>query len=105
MYKRKFRKFRTKIIRKRDGIGKEYYENGNLKFEGEYLNENRNGKGKEYNEDGKLIFEGEYLKGLRKGKGKEYYDNGKILYEGEYLNDEREKDMNDLKEKQNNIII
>ena len=48
------------------GYIKEYYEEGKLKFEGEYLNGERNGKGKEYNAyDGKLRFEGEYLNGER----------------------------------------
>ena len=37
------------------------YWNGKLQFEGEYLNGKRNGKGKEYWNDGKLKFEGEYL--------------------------------------------
>ena len=50
----------------------------------------KNGKGKEYYDDGKLKFEGEYLNGKRNGKGKEYdYDYGKIEFEGEYLNGER----------------
>ena len=43
---------------------KEYYPNGNIKYEGECLNGERNGKGKEYNEEGKLIYEGEYKNGL-----------------------------------------
>ena len=30
-------------------------------FEGEYLNGERNGKGKEYYDNGKLKFEGEYI--------------------------------------------
>ena len=30
-------------------------------FEGEYLNGERSGKGKEYYKDGKLRFDGEYL--------------------------------------------
>ena len=47
------------------GKGKEYYYNGNLKFEGDYLNGKKNGKGKEYNDDGELIYEGEYLNGER----------------------------------------
>ena len=37
-----------------------------ITFEGEYLNGKRNGKGKEYYEDGKIKFEGEYFKGQRK---------------------------------------
>ena len=55
---------------KRKGIGKEYDYNGSLIFEGKYRNGKRNGKGKEYNEDGKLIFEGEYLNGLEKNMEK-----------------------------------
>ena len=60
-----------------------------LKFEGEYLNGKRNGKGKEYYDNGDLLFEGEYLNGKRNGKGKEYYYNGDLLFEGEYLNGKR----------------
>ena len=40
---------------------KEYYYNGKLKFEGEYLNNKRNGEGKEYNWEGTLIYEGNYI--------------------------------------------
>ena len=39
-------------------------------FEGEYLIGKRNGKGKDYYNNGKLLFEGEYLNGKRCGKGK-----------------------------------
>ena len=54
----------------------------------------RNGKVKEYYYNGKLIFEGEYLNGKRNGKGKEYY-NGKLIFEGEYLNGKKmEKEKN-----------
>ena len=42
-------------------------------------------KGKEYFYDGNLEFEGEYINGKRNGKGKEYYENGQINFEGEYL--------------------
>ena len=52
----------------------EYYDNGRLEFEGEYLNGKRNGKGKEFSDGGNLIYDGEYLNGKRNGKGKEYYD-------------------------------
>ena len=49
---------------------KENYDNGNLKFEGEYLHGKRNGKAKEYNYKGKLEFEREYLNGKKKWKWK-----------------------------------
>ena len=41
-----------------------------LLFEGEYLNGKRNGKGKEYFYNSELKFEGEYLNGEKKGKEK-----------------------------------
>ena len=83
------RNSKTYIIFKENNIVEEYGSvNGELIFEGEYLNGKRNGKGKEYNyynyED-KLIFEGEYLNGKRNGKGKEYDNYGKLIFEGEYL--------------------
>ena len=87
---------------------KEYTEDGEIKFEGNYLKGERNGRGKEYHEYQKLKFEGEYLNGnkwngkgfnkinniiceLKNGKGiiKEYYSNGKLKFEGEFLNDKR----------------
>ena len=47
-------------------------------FAGEYLNGKRNGKGKEYKENGYIRFEGEYLNGKRNSKGKEYDWDGKL---------------------------
>ena len=41
---------------KRNGKGKEYYDDGELKFEGEYKNGQKwNGKG--YNHKGEIIYE------------------------------------------------
>ena len=92
------------MIKEKKDIRKEYYDNGKLKYEGEYLNGVRNGKGKEYEPSGfisekelkqeienfkepkeeELVYEGEYLNGEKNGKGKEYC-NGKLRFEGEYL--------------------
>ena len=55
----------------------------NARYEGEYLNGERNGKGKEYYKNGDLEFEGEYLYGY-KLKGK-YYIDDYLEYEGEFL--------------------
>ena len=83
-YKEKSGKYR---IYNKCGRGQVYILNTKIKiFEGEYLNGKRNGKGKEYYDDGKLKFEGEYLNGERNGKGKEYYRNDKLELEKEYLN-------------------
>ena len=49
--------------------------NGEIKFEGEYLNGKKwNGKRKEYNDNGKLIFEDEFLDGKKiESKKKEFF--------------------------------
>ena len=49
---------------------KEYYSNGNLKFEGDYIKGKKNGKAKLYYENSNAKFEGEYINGKKwKGKG------------------------------------
>ena len=48
------------------------------------MNGERNGYGKEYYNDGKIKFEGKYLNGVRTGIEKKYYDNGQIKIEREY---------------------
>ena len=58
-------------------------KNGILLFEGEFINGQTNGKGKEYYLDGKLKFEGEYIY-KKKIKGKFYY-KGRLEYEGDFL--------------------
>ena len=72
----------------RDFIGKtsshEFFKTG---FEGEYKNGKREGKGKEYENENELIFEGEYLYN-HKLKGK-YYNDSKLEFEGEYLCDKK----------------
>ena len=48
----------------------------------------KNGKGiiKEYDNDGNIIFKGQYLKGIRNGEGIEYDNNKNIIFEGFYKN-------------------
>ena len=82
------------IIFEKDGMMKEYDKlEDKLLFEGECLNKKRNGKGKEYYWNGELKFVGEYLNGKRNGKGKEYRLNSffevRLKFEGEYLDGKR----------------
>ena len=88
-----------------NGKGKE--DTPNDKFEGEYINGKKNGKAIEYYNDGKIKFEGDYCNDIKingklydkytndiyeikSGKGYvkiySYFDT--LLYEGEYSNDE-----------------
>jgi len=113
----------------RNGKGIDYYLNGNVEFDGEYLNgfrhngigydpennivyELKNGCGyvKKYNIFNKLIFEGEYTDDVKNGKGKEYDEDGKLIFEGEYINCKKwngvffnEQNVYELKEGKGNI--
>ena len=73
------------------GYFHEYYSNGNLKFEGNYLNGQRNGKGKEYYKNGRVKFYGEYIDGRRHGSGIKYHYNGDLMFKGEYEYNNRKK--------------
>lgn len=46
-----------------DGFGKEHYENGNLKYEGEYRCSVWNGEGKYYDQAGNLLYQGLFENG------------------------------------------
>ena len=67
-----------------NGHIKQFWGNGKLNFEGEYLNGKRNGKGKEYDDD-IIMYEGEYLNGMKHGRGKENNHKGFLYFDGEYL--------------------
>ena len=69
----------------------EYFTNGDLKFECEFINGEKNGKGKEYYFDNQLKFEGEYLCGKKHGIGTKFNDSGEVIFKGEYLYDLKKK--------------
>ena len=60
-----------------------YYSNGNIKYDGEFINGNREGKGKYIFENGEYYI-GELKNNLKHGKGIMYYSNGNIKYDGEF---------------------
>ena len=66
-----------------NGKGIKYYSNGNILYEGDFINDKFEGKGKYIYDDG------DYKNGLRNGKGIIYYKNGNIMSEGGYINDKK----------------
>lgn len=83
-------------------IRQEFYENGNLRMEGSYVNNKKNGTFREYNQEGKqinaYIFENEIRTGegmidsigRRQGPWKLYYTNGALRAEGAYKDGKRD---------------
>ena len=62
----------------------EYYQNGFLKYKGEYNGTNRHGKGTYFNNSGLIIFEGEFYDDGSFKNGK-LYNNNLICFEGEFI--------------------
>lgn len=69
-----------------NGTLKSYYQNGNLKKTGNYINGKENGLFKEYNEDGSINIEYSMKDGVMNGAFKTYYENGQVKKIGSFLN-------------------
>ena len=65
--------------------GKEYFENGNIKFNGTLENGEYNGYGIIYYDNGKIKYKGFLKNGKYNGYGFLFYENGEIQYDGEWL--------------------
>ena len=69
---------------KKQGLWKEYYENGSLKSEGNYKDDKKTGKWKYYYKNGQLEETGEYVDGKPEGEWLWYYPSGKLLRKMSY---------------------
>ena len=70
----------------RNGKGTLYNKNGNIKYEGDWINNKKEGNGKYIYEDGNYYI-GQFKDNLRDGKGKVYLPNGIMIYDGIFIND------------------
>ena len=66
-----------------------YYSNGNIIYEGDFVNNKPEGNGKDIYQNGDYYI-GQFKNGLRNGIGTMYYSNGNIMYEGDLVNDKFE---------------
>jgi antitoxin component YwqK of YwqJK toxin-antitoxin module len=71
---------------KRNGPAKEYYVNGKVSREMNYVNDSINGPEKRYNENGVKTQESTIVKGKYEGAYKYFYPNGKLRAEYFYKN-------------------
>ena len=71
---------------KKNGEGKEYYKDGKLKYEGNFLDDEYDGEGKFYDENGE-IYIGQFKNGKKNGNFCVIKDN-ELIKEGEFKNDE-----------------
>ena len=67
------------------GYGTKYYANGNILYDGYFIDDKYEGYGKEIWENGEYYI-GQYHNGIKHGNGIEYYSNGKIRYDGFWIN-------------------
>ena len=61
-----------------------FYENGQMRYEGEFTDDKRNGKWVYWYENGNKWSEGYFKDDVRDGFGTTWHENGKKHYEGSY---------------------
>ena len=71
---------------RRTGYWKKYYPNGDIWYNGNYLNGKPEGYWEGYWSNGNLMYKGNYLNGKADGYWERYYSNGKIEWKGNYVN-------------------
>ena len=89
----------------KNGKGKEYYENGELKYDGFFLNDEYDGEGTFYNQNG-LIYIGQFKAGKKNGYGcvfKKTNSGNGMLYEGKFVNNKVVDIINNENEDSDNI--
>lgn len=67
----------------------EYYDNGQLKSTGSFLDDEYHGEHKEYHENGRLMGVLTFNNGNAEGLGKEYFENGQLKYLGKWQNGDK----------------
>ncbi len=75
----------------REDLWRHYYDNGELKFEGKYIQGNADGKHKYYYDNGKLQEERIYIMGRKEKLWKKFDPAGNIIMLVNYRNDEEVK--------------
>ncbi|WP_367114740.1 toxin-antitoxin system YwqK family antitoxin, partial [Fusobacterium sp.] len=75
----------------KDGREIEYYSNGKIKREINYINGLKNGKEAQYYPNGIIAKEINYDSGIKNGKFYENYENGNVKIAGEYNSDKLDK--------------
>ena len=70
-----------------NGKGIKYYKNGNILYDGDFVNGKFEGHGSYILNDNEYYI-GQFKNGLKNGKGIEYYSNGD-KYEGDFVNNKR----------------
>ncbi len=78
------------VNNKKDGLWKQYFNNGKTKSEITYKSNIPNGHMKFYYSNGNPLEEGDWVNGKWEGSYKYYYENGKMSYDWKFVNGKRE---------------
>ena len=75
---------------RRQGIWRDFYPNGQMRYEGEFKNDKCKGTFRYYDEQGNLKATNEFDKSGEKALNKTYAPNGRVVATGYYLNQKKE---------------
>merc|ERR1712151_556162 len=73
----------------KSGMGKEFHQNGNLYYEGNYQNNEPHGDQVTlWHPNKQTMYTGGMIEGQKEGHGTEFYENGQVLFNGDWHNNE-----------------
>ncbi|MBT6816085.1 MAG: hypothetical protein HOA49_06750 [Flavobacteriales bacterium] len=75
----------SKVLLNENAIKRDYYENGQLKKEGEWVNDKGVGVHKGWYKNGQLEYECGWQDGVPHGTNNQWYDNGQLKYKCNYI--------------------
>ena len=75
---------------RRQGTWRDYYSNGQLRYEGEFKNDKCKGTFRYYDEQGNLKATNEFDKSGERALNKTYAPNGRVVATGYYLNQKKD---------------
>ena len=90
---------------KKNGKRKEFYKEGNLKYYGNFIDDEYDDELATYYYENGDYYIGSFKTGKKNGIGKEYYKNGKLKYEGNFKEDIYNDKMQNFIMKMENFML
>lgn len=96
---------KTDNLGRRQGKWVDYHENGQVRYKGQFKNNEPIGDFLYYSENGNLIAKNTYLKKSQESVSEMYSENGQVIAKGNYLNKKKNGEWKYFSEKDGSLVL
>ena len=96
---------KTDNLGRRQGKWVDYHENGQVRYRGQFKNNEPIGDFLYYSENGNLIAKNTYLKKSQESVSEMYSENGQVIAKGNYLNKKKNGEWKYFSEKDGSLVL